>query len=65
MRNAAYLNVANDGHDSGAVVGELLQVVVDDSVKPDPQLGQDDLDVLPVQRLSDLDQLGSKQRTFS
>jgi hypothetical protein len=31
-------------------------------VQPDPQLRQDELDVLAVQRLADLDQLFAKKR---
>lgn len=51
---AVVLDVADHGHDSGTAVRELLEVIVDDAVESDPQLHEDDLDVVPVHGLLDL-----------
>jgi hypothetical protein len=52
-----YLNVTDDGHHAGAVVSELLEVVVDDSMQPNTQLGQHKLNVFAVQRFADFNEL--------
>ena len=58
-RNLAknYLNVTDNGHHAGAVVGELLEVVVDDAMQPNTQLGQHKLDVFTIQRFADFNEL--------
>ena len=56
------LDIANDRHDTRAVVGELLQMVIDHSMKPDTQLRQDELDVFAVQRFSNFYQLNINKK---